>query len=193
MKEDRDQTSCSPHDTDSHSVSHYHSDLNSIFTVCFSPEGSIHRGRDKQIAHWCRLCHMQISHAQLFFFSLSISIKTSIWSLDWCRLLIVFLDVFLNIIFDRKSEEVKKFFFSGFISASLSLQGAAQIAPCRHCQLAPKRLWLLVLEFSGLEGANLIDFHLQFFFLPSLSLLYLPVPWQSGDLSGQWVYWLAVS
>lgn len=70
MKEDRDQTSRSPHDADSYSVSHYHSDLNSIFTVCFSPEGSIHQRRQTNNSGvgfvTCK------SAAQPFFYSMSI-------------------------------------------------------------------------------------------------------------------------
>ena len=115
MKEDRDQTSCGPHDTDSYSVNHYHSDLNSVFTVCFSPEGSIRWGRDKQIAHWCRLCHMHISGSKLFLFLLlnflhnqhlvtRHDIDFTSWYIPW---------------FDYTTKEVRQFFPSLSVLAFL--------------------------------------------------------------------------
>lgn len=132
--------SCGPRDTDSYSVSHYHSDLNSIFAVCFSPEGSIHRGGDKQITHWCGFCHMQISSAKLFLSLLAFLSKPAFghW-IDKGRRLFTFPYVYSfystgNL--KRSGRFLFIFFFaSRFVSTGLSLQGAAQIAPHRHCQL----------------------------------------------------------
>lgn len=128
MKEDRDQTSCSPRDTDSYSVSHYHSDLNSIFTVCFSPEGSIHQaGGRKQIAHCCRFCQMQISSTKLSLFQQNLEQMFT----ERYRLLTSSCMCFLKV-------------WQVYPGAFCPLQGAAQISPNRHSQLPQNRPWLPV-------------------------------------------------
>lgn len=73
---DSHQTTCSPWNTDSYPLRHYHSDLNSKLIVCFPPEGSVQQGTHTNAVGFftCKL-------ALLNFFGISNTTSTA-WRLN---------------------------------------------------------------------------------------------------------------
>lgn len=151
MKVDRDQTSCGRRDADSYSQSHYHSDLNSIFTVCFSPEGSTHQRRQTNNTRVLALSHAN-QQSSTFVFPLNSPFGHRNDIGYWLYFLHILL--LLEILRSMTSFLQCWAFSAGYHSDIVcSLR--------RGCTCLP-----LLLEFSELEGANFIDFHLLFFSLP---------------------------
>lgn len=154
MKEDRgSKLAAIPTTQTQYSVSHYHSDLNSIFTVCFSPEGSIHQRRQTNNTLVLALSHENQHASFLAFLSDQPQsppspphtkkrrkkhlVKTSTEAIDCMSQLTVF---YLKIWRGTSAS-------SRFISVSLSQQGATQSAPHGCCQISQNRLCSLTFVF----------------------------------------------
>lgn len=134
MNRDSDQTSCSPWNTDSHPLRHYHSDLNSIVIVCFPPEGSVQQG----------ICRVQTSPAKLFGIS---STTSTAWLLNPALGGCVFSDYS-----SEQSTSLPGFsvvLLLRFHPTDRQTAVFLTMVPAYQCS---------VLEFGGLEATNLIDF-----------------------------------
>lgn len=143
MNGDSDQTSCSPWNTDSYPRRRDHSDLNSNLIVCFPLEGSVQQGTNTNSTLLSDFSTRKLALLNFLAFQTQHpwpGFPIQLW-----------VGVYFLIIRESCFFQDSQLFFRVLLRFYPTTVSAYQCS---------------VLEFSGLEGTNLIDF-----FPPSLSPL----------------------